>query len=68
MVLLVHYKSDGIIGTLKSSEKLLRIIVIFVIIILLRTVIGIVNCLAPYLILSYLILNSTSAFYSMYLL
>ena len=36
MVLLVHYQSDGIIGTLQYSETLLHIIVIFVIIILLR--------------------------------
>ena len=41
-LLISHYQSDGIIGTLKHSEKL-HIIVIFVIIILLRTVTEIVN-------------------------
>ena len=44
-LLISHYQSDGIIGTLQYSETLLHIIVKFVVIfiILLRTVTEIVN-------------------------
>ena len=42
-LLISHYQSDGIIGTLHYSETLLHIIVIFVVKILLRTVTEIVN-------------------------
>ena len=42
-LLISHYQSDGIISTLQYSETLLQIIVIFVVIILIRTVTEIVN-------------------------
>ena len=42
-LLISHYQSDGIIGTLQYSETLRHIIVIFVVIILLRTVTEIVK-------------------------
>ena len=42
-LLISHYQSDGIIGTLQHSVTLLHIIVIFVVIVLLRTVIESVN-------------------------
>ena len=42
-LLISYYQSDGIIGTLQYSETLRHIIVIFVVIILLRTVTEIVN-------------------------
>ena len=42
-LLISHYQSDGIIGTLQYSVTLLHIIVTFVVIILLRTVTEIVN-------------------------
>ena len=42
-LLITHYQSDGFIGTLQYSETLRHIIVIFVVIILLRTVTEIVN-------------------------
>ena len=42
-LLISHYQSDGIIGTFQYSETLLHIIVIFLVIILLRTVTEIVN-------------------------
>ena len=42
-LLISHYQSDGIISTIQYSETLLHIIVIFVVIILIRTVTEIVN-------------------------
>ena len=42
-LLISHYQNDGIIGTLQYSETLRHIIVIYVVILLLRTVTEIVN-------------------------